>query len=189
MLTDNRKLTLRRRRWMVIGYYAGAAALPVIGIAAMRWRFAGHIAVMAFFPLLTAFAGLLGGISPGGPVRYYGQPGGRTARDGFLTRRSLTGGKGPLGEMPLDERDFAVRDRAHYRAMRIVRILVGPYALAVWFVVDLRLPGLPALAGLGAYVLFILAMTLPQAILFWTEPEPGLDPETRANSPMVGAAQ
>ena len=76
-----------------------------------------------------------------------------------------------------DERELAQRDRAHYMAYQAV----GLAGLAPWMLSSLRMtkPGLTAWIPMGAdqlyfgltTVVLLLFLTLPQAILLWTEPD------------------
>lgn len=188
MLTDNPKLVLRKRRWMVAAYYAGAIALAPVGIEALHWGIFRRSTLGAgvFFPLVTAFVGLLGGVSPGGPVRPFAQPKARAAGSAPPSGLSPGSRKRPIIETPLDERDRAIRDRAHYQAMIALRIAVGLFAVAIWVAIDLKSSSLGRVAGVGAYALVVLAMTLPQAILLWTEPDPA--PDSSSTGTLAGVA-
>ena len=62
-----------------------------------------------------------------------------------------------------DERQVAVRNAAYYRAYRVV-------AAYLFLIMSAASAGEAALMGLTA-LLFVLVLTLPQAIILWTEPD------------------
>ena len=79
---------------------------------------------------------------------------------------------------PLDERQRGVRNQAYvlaYRVLGLLVILSAGYALAIR-VGRFRLPGL---SSLEVFLLMIgaavVVMTLPAAIMAWTEPDPPED--------------
>ncbi|HEX4007114.1 MAG TPA: hypothetical protein VHX60_13145 [Acidobacteriaceae bacterium] len=90
-------------------------------------------------------------------------------------------------EMRNDERDLNRRDRAHYRAYRVLALLVM-LGFTLEFLNDRRFPALEsvgisinasqhavsALLQMG----YNLAITLPSAILLWTEPDLMSEAET-----------
>jgi hypothetical protein len=60
------------------------------------------------------------------------------------------------------------------------------FAVAIWVAIDLKSSSLGRVAGVGAYALVVLAMTLPQAILLWTEPDPA--PDSSSTGTLAGVA-
>jgi hypothetical protein len=160
---------------MVIGYYAGAFFLAVAWGLTLHSRFTNLTGIL--FPVLTLFTGILGGVRPGGPVRPYSPALARTAYSTPLTQLFLTvrqrasedGGE-------VDERDRAVRDRVHYQAMSTLRLGTFLFLAIIAIAVTGNRLWMRIAALEGSYVLFILAMTLPQAILLWTEPDSEPEP-------------
>lgn len=183
MLSDNPKLTLRKRRWMVAAYYFAAVLLAAVAVYALHFRHVSVFLLGAYFPLLLSFIIVLGGLRLGGPVRPFSRRVGSDATQPLIQLR-LSGRKS--GENVLDERDIAVRDHAHYVAMCMLRFATWIFAMVVWaFAVFHRIAWLPITAGVGAFLLFVAAMSLPQAILLWTEP----DPASESPAQLTGAAQ
>jgi hypothetical protein len=79
-----------------------------------------------------------------------------------------------------DERDLAVRNRAYFLAFRII----AAYSALLWLVyVALNSWTTQVSVNLAALLLFpliVMAITLPQAILLWSEPDlPAPDEELR----------
>ncbi len=175
--------TQRQRRMLVCGYYSFMMLLEVV----IAWRiFVGH---RAYFPgsllaLLSVCFGLLGGIRAGGPVKPYSDrydhP---STRDQapitlFIQRRS--GGEAE----ERDERDLLVRDRAHYQAYTVLR--VSSLVLALGFLLQIghfNLPGLSSYLLLTGFPFFVLLMTLPQAIILWSEPNMEAEAEQANSAP------
>ena len=76
-----------------------------------------------------------------------------------------------------DERELRQRDRAHYQAYQALTFsLAGMWLLAIW---KLHAPRLLSWLSVSADVLLyglvlaviVVSLTLPQAILLWTEPD------------------
>jgi len=186
MLSEQTHCSRTARRRIVVIYYAATLAFGYCawdfllhGMARTGWS--GF--VTGFFPgfllaWLTLSPGLLGGIHAGGLVRPFSPRYGRTAYNAPLTELFLVARRRHDDDAaPADERDIAVRDRAHYLALSVIRLVALLLALVVWAAILLRAHWLPGVAALGCYALLILAMTLPQAILLWTEPDLISDPE------------
>jgi hypothetical protein len=70
-----------------------------------------------------------------------------------------------------DERDIAVRNSAYFEAYRALAV----YSIAVWVAspLFLALKASTAARGLQLLIMPLLAMalTLPQAVVLWTEPD------------------
>ena len=184
MLSEQIRCSRTARRRIVVIYYAATLAFGYCawdfllhGMARTGWS--GF--VTGFFPgfLLSWLAlspGLLGGVHAGGLVRPFSPRYGRTAYNAPLTELFLVARhRHDDDHAPADERDIAVRDHAHYLALSVIRLVVLLLAVVVWSTTLLRVRWLPGVAALGCYALLILAMTLPQAILIWTEPDPEPD--------------
>ena len=199
MLSEQFRWSRLTRRRFVALYYAATLAF---GYCA--WDFVLHGwsrngwggFLSGFFPgfllaWLVLSPGLLGGVHAGGLVRPFSPRYGRTWYNAPLTELLLTTKKVHDDDLtPADERDIAVRDHAHYLALAAIRLLALLLAVAVWSATLLRAPWLTPVAALGCYALLILAMTLPQAILLWTEPEPVPDSSLQiAHSGRSGASR
>jgi hypothetical protein len=164
-----------RRRALVTLIYAAFAALMAASWFLDHWRMSGTYFLMNF-ALLVSWV-VLGGYYPGGLLRPF---------DGYVRRRNVSppstalelngGPTAPaVRESLTDERELRERDRAHYQAFRWFAVaflflsllanphLVGWLHLTADHILDLLHGGL--LVGL------MLGLTLPQAILLWTEPD------------------
>jgi len=115
--------------------------------------------------------GLVQPFSPAArPIWFKDDPPPSSAIDRWFWRRSPS-----RKDLQTDERDERRRDRAHYLAYRVLAFLT----LVVWglFAIVREGPGLGAsglpfnIALLAALGVGMLALTLPQAILLWTEPD------------------
>lgn len=88
-----------------------------------------------------------------------------------------------------DERELARRDRVHYQAYQgICALLALMWLLASWGLHPPRfLPAglLPVALYCVAMPAVLLAITLPQAILLWTEPDFEAQPRDRTSSPTL----
>ena len=162
--------TPAQRRAFVMVYYALLLLFATVGFVRNRRL------PEALFTQTLIFGGLLGGIRPGGPVKAYAEP--RFPLGYENDNRPLTLGLnaamnkiiGTRYWTPLDERETEQRDRAHYRAYRILRwffcISALTYAL-LWTWAPARLE---YEAPLLAWLLLVVTLSLPQAVLLWTEP-------------------
>jgi hypothetical protein len=176
MLSDDSKINRSRRRQLVIVWYAASLAVGIFTLWGPHWL--RHNGFNLLLPLLIIAAGTLGGVRPGGLVRPFSPAMARTAYNTPLTQLFLEARPRRSGEEgELDERDVAIRNQAHFVAMNYLRA-----AALVFLAVILLFAGDPAqlldTALLGSYLLFLLVMTLPQAIILWTEPDPE-DPGTQ----------
>ena len=92
-----------------------------------------------------------------------------TPRGGEMTSLGLTPRRRHQDEP--DERDVALRNAAHYQAFRAAAI----YGFVLWASIPLywRLsgPSVVLLVLLMAMPLLTILLTLPQAIILWTEPD------------------
>ena len=85
-------------------------------------------------------------------------------------------------ERPNDERELAARDSAHFRAYTTLAFLLFTLLLAPDWVPTRYRDHLSSTELLfytrtSLWGLFAIAITLPQAILLWTEPDVGSEPE------------
>lgn len=157
MLDQKFNRTLRKRRAIVIGYYLAVAFAGVFFGHALDHHTA---AVAPLIPALYVVSVALGGVKSGGPIRPFSRFYRTSARPS-----------------PVDERDARVRDRAHYAAFSLMRAagLLFTLLLVAVFVLD-RQWLVPLMAFL-LYPAYALVMSLPQAILLWTEPDMAPDPD------------
>ena len=172
-----------RRRALVALIYAAFAALMAASWFLDRWRMSGTYFLFNF-ALLVSWV-VLGGYYPGGLLRPF---------DGYVRRRKaaepstalmLNGGPAApaVRESLNDERELRERDRAHYTAFRwfaiaflFLSLLANPYLVGWLHLTADRI--LDLLHG-GLLVALMLGLSLPQAILLWTEP----DMEREAEAP------
>jgi len=85
-------------------------------------------------------------------------------------------------DRPNDERELAARDSAHYRAYKalfffISLMLILSFQLSLGYLKGISPTELLYFARMSLYGLFAIAMTLPQAILLWSEPDIDSEPE------------
>lgn len=168
----------RRRRALVVLVYA---VLGVLLSSAILWVPAtlGNASLCLLTVFLInqlAFGGLTtrGLVRPFSsdirPIWFKDDPPPSSAIDRWFWRRSPS-----RRELQTDERDNGRRDRAHYLAYRVLSI--STYVVWGLFATVRVGPvfgtkGLPFdFALMAALAVVMLAMTLPQAILVWTEPD------------------
>jgi hypothetical protein len=159
----------KRRHFFVLTYYLAILSLTVLGT--LYPNFVTVFLISQSFIL----GSLLGGIRADGPVKPYS----RTTigvPDGSGIQQLNLAGRRPLASFkPLDERERIERDRAHYTAYTILRI-VSPIALVLCLLTIDFAPHLILRNALSfAWFLSILVMSLPQSVILWTEPEPLLE--------------
>lgn len=195
MLSEQTCWSRPARRRIVVFYYLVSLALGwfawalfLRGPAPAGWHgFVDGFAPGALLSWLVLSPGLLGGVRAGGLVRPFSPRYGRTWYNFPLTELFLSHRRRREEDTaPVDERDREVRDHAHYLAMSVLRLGALLLAVGVWAAMILRSACLAPLATFGCYALFIAAMTLPQAILLWTEPD--LAPEP-LDSTVAGVSQ
>jgi hypothetical protein len=177
--------TRAQRRALVIGYYSVLLAVGVAGLVRPGQRDVVALINFGFFSCL-----LLGGIYGRGPVKSYEEPmlpleAGRGLsmwdnKGDEVQELGLSGPKpkrddGGSGDWePLDEREKTERDHAHYEAYRILRWTVGIAVVAYWASLHWTYPSnlwLNAKLPVLAMVLLVYVLSLPQAVVLWTEPE------------------
>lgn len=167
--------TQRSRRAVVVGYYSFFAALVVFQIL-----FRGPEKYDRLLPLTFYAAALLGGLTMNGPVRVFTQ-----------WQRNIKNGSAygidpvrlnPFGTPPrpsdsaYDERDIAARDHAHYLGYSALRWTVIVFlVLGIFIVIDWPSARVAQLLLFLSVPFCIVFLSLPQAILLWTEPD--LDPD------------
>lgn len=166
------------RRALVVSIYAGLTLLMAALWSVDRWHTSGVYMIFATILVNRLF---LGGYNFGGLVKPF---------SGKAPRRS-TFRETPIlmlvlrvyqpapeeSEYRNDEREMHLRNRAHYQAYKVLTIaLIVLWLLADW---KMKVPRLLAwmhvsvdgmLYGL-VLMAIVAALTLPQAILLWTEPD------------------
>jgi hypothetical protein len=165
------------RRALVALIY-GTLAIFMAGLYWLDgWRTTGYYLVFATF-LINRL--LLGGYNFGGLIKpFSGKPPARPEQaPPFLLLALRVYEPGPArSEYRSDERELAQRDRAHYQAYQaLASVLAILWLLSGWsaFAPHLLtwLPVAPALLVFGVVLAsVVVALTLPQAILLWTEPD------------------
>jgi hypothetical protein len=170
-----------QRRVLVVAYYAVLLTVAVVGVARPGQRPVLSLVYFAFWMCL-----LLGGIYGRGPVKSYTRPilpleAGRgislwdNKGDEFqslgIGRPQPNRDAGQYGVWePLDEREQTERDHAHYEAYRILRWTLGITVMAYWLSLHWTYPWLNAKLPVLAMVVLVYVLSLPQAVLLWTEP-------------------
>jgi hypothetical protein len=168
----------RRRRTLVVAIYAFFTTLIAGGWFLDRWRSTGGVTL--WLALLACMVFLGGHYSRGLVKPFNSKPPRQPAMPWLLFvqlrlyRPVLAADEDAFRN---DERELRERDHAHYRAYQGIGL-----ALAVLWLPTLWLVRKPEwLARLGAdpgqivfgllIACFVLYVTLPQAILLWTEPD------------------
>ncbi len=170
------------RRTLVVLIYAAMAALLVLTWLLDRWHATGTYLI---FVAILVNRLLLGGYNFGGLIKPFN---GKAPRERVEPLPLLALGlriyspEPQENEFRNDERELAQRDRAHYQAYQAMAVALA----LIWLLSDWKLnaPKLLTLLHVSAdpvladQVLFgltlgavVVAMTLPQAILLWQEPD------------------
>ena len=165
------------RRTLVVLIYVGLAALMGGLWMVDGWRTTG---VYLLFATLLVNRLFLGGYVPGGLIKPFNgkAPRRSDAPPPFLMLALRVYQPNPEeNQYRSDERELRQRDRVHYQAYQVLSFsLAGMWLLASW---KLHAPRLLAWLSVSADVLLyglvlaaiVVAITLPQAILLWTEPD------------------
>lgn len=166
----------RKRRLIVVAYYGLVGALPLLILAGAHWLL-GTLLSQTFI-----LGTLLGGLKSEGPVkRFEGAD-----VDGYAEQTislNLNGGERKPTRTYLDEREIHERDHAHYRAYGILRWMLATVAVGYWLMLDLRLRWLATWTPVVLWTLLLVALSLPQAVLLWTEPDTIADGDLQLLSP------
>lgn len=165
------------RRALVVLIYACFAILMAIFWVLDRWHTSGVYMIFATF-LVNRF--FLGGYYFGGLVKPFNgkAPRRSDAPPPFVMFALRMWKPDPQpNEYRNDERELEQRDRAHYLSYQTLTLAL----VVMWLIADwkMNLPRLLAWIPVSADVLMygfalsacIVAITLPQAILLWTEPD------------------
>jgi hypothetical protein len=177
-----------RRRRLVVIVYGIFAALMASGWFLDHWGLLGSILIIFSAPSISRL--VFGGYGAAGKglikpflgnevrARYIGDPNSRWSRLARLTIPQVTDKR----EFCSDEREVRRRDGAHEVAYR----RLGMVVISTFLVAYLKNVGLPLLSKQGIPIpdsfvdkliygmlitSFILFLSLPQAILLWTEPD------------------
>lgn len=163
--------TRRQRHFLVMGYYLFLVAFAVVGL----WRGGSNVGI--FVPLIVTLGGLLGGIKRGGPVKYYSESN-RPQPDGSGIQSLNLSGRRPFslwpGSEPLDEREKAQRDAAHFKAYRIMMGTLFVAGCAYWSLAIWAVPWVSSRVPFLIWLMLVYVLSLPQAVLLWTEPQPSV---------------
>ena len=169
------------RRALVMLIYVTLAVLMAALFLVDRWRVSGCYLVLATF-LINRF--FLGGYNFGGLIKpFSGKPPRRSEAPPPFILLALRVYQPEPGESEYrsDERELSQRDLAHYLAYQVILCaLVLLWLVSEWKMYAPRLIAwLHASADLLLYgsilAAVMIAFTLPQAILLWTEPD--MEPE------------
>jgi hypothetical protein len=167
----------RRRRVLVVAIYGALAALMIgLGVFTHSRSLTAYVVWAAILACRLFLGGYYSGglIKPFEKARYHSEIPPALLLLRLRVYQAIPGGES--GPSINDERELLQRDRAHYLAYRTLAISVA----AVWFL--LSLSGNHALFDWNAMVsnqvcsglllaTLLLFLTLPQAILLWTEPD------------------
>jgi hypothetical protein len=165
------------RRALVVLIYSALAVLMAALFTLDRWRTSGYYLVFATFLVNRLF---LGGYNFGGLIKPFNgkRPQRNDAPPPFLLLALRVYHPQPMDNgYRSDERELQQRDRAHYLAYQALAVVLAVlWLLAGWntFAPRLlaRIPVSPSLLIYGVVLASIVAaLTLPQAILLWTEPD------------------
>lgn len=169
--------TRTARRRLVVSVYAGLALLVAAGWGLDRLQTTG---VYVYFAAYFIGSFVFGGYGPSGLIKPFNGRGPRVQpMPSSLVELQLrmTGAleRPDPDAYRNDEREMGRRDRVHYQAYQAICVLLA----AIWFLAlwELHPPRfvpaglLPVLLYLIALPGVLLAITLPQAILLWTEPD------------------
>jgi hypothetical protein len=165
------------RRALVALIYAVLAALMAGLFLTDHWRVTGYYLVFATFFINRFF---LGGYNFGGLIKpFNGEPPRRSEAPPPFLLLALHVYQPEPGESEYrsDERELSQRDRAHYHAYQaLVIVLSALWLLSSWNTFRPQLlalvPVSPSLLIYGVVLAaIVIALTLPQAILLWTEPD------------------
>jgi hypothetical protein len=171
------------RRALVVMIYAGMVMLMAGLWMVDGWHVSGVYLVFATILVNRLF---LGGYGFGGLVKPFNSKGPRRsdAPPPFLMLALCIYQPPPEeSEYLSDEREVRQRDRAHYLAYQALSVaLAGMWLLADWKLNSTRLLAwVPVSADVLLYGLVlavvVVSVTLPQAILLWTEPDMEADNE------------
>lgn len=165
------------RRTLVVLIYAGLAALMAGLWRLDTWHVTGVYLVFATIFVNKFF---LGGYAFGGLIKPFSgkEPARAAPNRAFLMLALHVYRPAPEeSEYRNDERELRQRDHAHYQAYQAITVALA----AIWLLTNWKLNAkrllawVPVSADVLLYGLvlatIVVAITLPQAILLWTEPD------------------
>jgi hypothetical protein len=175
--------TRSQRRTLVASYYAVLMLVAAAGLIQIGFHDAWFMIYFTFWMAL-----FLGGIYGWGPVKAYQRPilpldmGGRSGalwdkqperllELGLSIDSANRVDRDSDDWTPLDERETAERDHAHYQAYRILRWSLGFAIVGYWLSLHWAYSWINGRLPTLTMVVLIYVLTLPQAILLWTEPD------------------
>jgi len=166
-----------RRRVLVVAIYAILAGALIGSYFSSGWRTVSPYIILGTILACRIF---LGGYYPGGLVKKFNNNAARQFEAPPVLALKLRVYRPVPGVgadvYHNDERELGLRDRAHYHAYRILAVsLVVPWFVSsfsgeVWSATN----SIHLCAAL-LLAIITLSLTLPQAILLWTEPD--MEPE------------
>jgi hypothetical protein len=182
LILFNRRINMAsqmRRRVLVAALYTGLVVLLAVLWTRTHLRGTEGYAIWAALGACWLF---LGGLTPRGLVKPFNgkSPRMQTRTNPMIGLRLQVFPEvlpGDEGEFRNDEREVHQRDRAHYRAYQVVGGVVAVMmTLAMFRSMKPEWRAWPEVGAdelyLGVFLgLAVLMMTLPQAILLWTEPD------------------
>ncbi|MGA7158992.1 MAG: hypothetical protein WBY53_19255 [Acidobacteriaceae bacterium] len=157
--------TQRQRRLLVVGYYLLFTVMAGVGF----WLWPKFLAALVQLAFVMAI--LLGGISYDAPVKAYERLPVPFDQDGPQTLNLSGRRESRRWWSPLDERERVERDHAHYTAYRILRWTLGVVALGYGLSLTWTYPSLGKELPVLVWMLVVYVLSLPQAVVLWTEPE------------------
>ena len=154
----------RKRRLIVVAYYLLVIVFPLFIFGGAHWL------TTALVSQTFILGSLLGGLKSQGPVKRFEGEDYDSLPDQTVTL-NLSGLDRRPGVTRLDEREVHQRDHAHYRAYAIVRLVLAAATAACWLLMDRGYNWPQHWMPVLLWTLLIFVLSLPQAILLWTEPD------------------
>jgi hypothetical protein len=159
--------TVGHRRGLVTGYYA----LLLLFVVPLLMRGNGHLIPGGMIIQTFTLGALFGGLRGGGVVKSYTEAPDPTEASS-LTTLHLSDYSVLRPSYLLDERERSARDHAHYVAYRILLILLGVAMAVLGLTQGWTLTFFERNAGTLLWAMLLIALSLPQCVILWTEPEP-----------------
>jgi hypothetical protein len=172
----------QRRRVLVVAIYAAMAVFLAIAFSSHHWEGMSPYVIWTVILICRLF---LGGYYPGGLIKPFNEKASKRKETSSLQLLRLRVFPSTLtadGEYENDERELNQRGQAHYLAYRVLGLsLLVPWAVSSFFG-ESRFSGTYAVianhvCSAMLLTLLLLFLTLPQAILLWTEPDMDQNPE------------